>query len=251
MAAFRNRHKGETAVVVANGPSLKETPLEFLYNYPSFASNYISLFEGFIPTYLTVIDPEAIGRLDEDKQEVVDVQEDRMSLIEPLVPSVENFFVIHTAKKLFKSYKNVQPIYNTMAANWSYSPIRYLFTGGTATYTNLQLAFYFGFQRVIIVGLDHDYSDGHFDESYIKSQKVIGDENQKDSLNMMEASYGMAQRVYDIHERIIVNCSVYSRSKVFARARPPWRLTGEYDAEDPLFLRSLELISEEEALERI
>lgn len=231
-------------MIVANGPSLKETPLEFLHDYPTFSSNYISLFEGFIPTYLTVIDPEAMGTLDEDKREVVDLQEDRMSLIMPMVPLVETFFVIHTAKKIFKPYQNVQPIYNTMASNWSYSPIRFLFTGGTATYTNLQLAFYMGFQRVALVGLDHDYSWGHFDESYIKSHKVIGEENQKNSLAMMDASYYMARRVFEVHERPIANCSVYSKAKAFARARPPWRLTGEYDAEDPLFLYTLGLINE-------
>ena len=242
------------AVVVANGPSLKETPLEFLYDYPTFASNYISLLPGFVPTYLTIIDPEAIGRLDKDKMEVVDVQEDRMSLIMPLVPAVETFFIIHTAKKLFKPYQNVQPIYNTLAANWSYSPIRFLFTGGTSTYVNLQLAFYMGFQSVALVGLDHDYSQGHFDESYIKSRKVIGEENQKNSLNMMDASYRVANQVFEVHERPIVNCSVYSKAKAFVRTRPPWRLTGEYNAEDPVFLRSLgRIIKEEmeESLERI
>lgn len=227
--------------MVANGPSLKETPLEFLYDYPTFASNYVSLLDGFVPTYLTVIDPEAIGRLDEDVQEVVDVEEDRMSLILPLVPAVENFFVIHTAKKLFEPYQNVQPIYNVKAACWSYSPIRFLFTGGTATYTNLQLAFYMGFQRVVLVGLDHDYSGGHFDEKYIKSQKAVGEENQRNTLDIMEESYRLAHRVFDAHERPIINCSVYSREYTFMRVRPPWKLTGEYDAEDPLFLGSVGL----------
>ena len=225
--------------------------MEFLYDYPTFASNYVSLLEGFVPTYLTVIDPEAIGELDEDKKEVVNVQEDRMSLIMPLVPTVETFFVIHTAKKLFKPYRNVQPIYNTSAANWSYSPIRFLFTGGTTTYTNLQLAFYMGFQRVALVGLDHDYSRGHFDENYIQSQKVETEQRQKSTLEVMERSYRVANRVFEIHERPIVNCSIYSNAKSFMRTRPPWRLTGEYDAEDPLFLRALELISEEEALEHL
>ncbi len=203
-----------------------------------------------MPTYLTVIDPEAIGRLDEDKKEVVDVQEDRMSLILPLVPTVETFFVIHTAKKLFKSYQNVQPIYNTSAANWSYSPIRFLFTGGTSTYVNLLLAFYMGFQLVVLVGLDHDYSRGHFDKDYIRSRKVIGEENQKSALAVMESSYYRARAVFDTHERHLVNCSVYSRSKAFPRARPPWRLTGEYDAEDPFFLFTLGLRDEYKQMKR-
>ena len=57
---MRNRHKGDTALVIGNGPSLNDVPLEFLTRYKSFGTNRIYLLDGFTPTYYVAVDPVAI-----------------------------------------------------------------------------------------------------------------------------------------------------------------------------------------------
>lgn len=234
---FKHRHRNEEAIIVANGPGLARVPLDFLYSRPTFASNYISLLPDFIPTYLTVADAEAVvGNIPEEEKDYFEVdrepEPERMALIEPVVPMVENFFVLHTVKKYFAKYANVQPLYNVKAACFSHSPLRYLFTGGTCTYVNLQLAFYMGFSAVFIVGLDHDYSMArHFSNDYLHSQKVEDIERQMQTLKIMERSYWMARRAYEVIDRPLINVSAFSNCPCFLRARPPWLVTGEYDSE--------------------
>lgn len=242
---FKLRHRNEEAIIVANGPGLQNVPLDFLYSRPTFASNYISLLPDFIPTYLTVADAEAVvGDIPEEEKDYFEVdrepEPERMALIEPVVPMVETFFVLHTVKKHFSKYANVQPLFNVKAACFSHSPIRYLFTGGTCTYVNLQLALYMGFSAAYIVGLDHDYSMArHFSNDYLHSQKVEDLERQMQTLKVMERSYWMARRAFDVMERPLLNVSPFTNCPCFLRIRPPWLATGEYE---PDFL-NLEALS--------
>lgn len=48
-------------LVIGNGGSLAEMPLEFLKRYPSIGSNHIFLLEGFTPTFYTAIDPMGLA----------------------------------------------------------------------------------------------------------------------------------------------------------------------------------------------
>ena len=52
---MRDKHKGETCVVIANGPSLADVPNEFLEPYITFGVNKIWLKE-FSPTYYVTTD---------------------------------------------------------------------------------------------------------------------------------------------------------------------------------------------------
>ena len=47
---LQDKHKGETGLVIGNGPSLKEITNEELQRFPSFGTNKIFLKEGFTPT---------------------------------------------------------------------------------------------------------------------------------------------------------------------------------------------------------
>jgi hypothetical protein len=52
---FHNRHKGETALLVGNGPNLQKTPPEW-FDYPSFGLNTIFYYEGWKPIYYVAVD---------------------------------------------------------------------------------------------------------------------------------------------------------------------------------------------------
>ena len=51
---LKNSHEGETCIVIGNGISLKDVPLEFLKSHPSLGCNRIFMLEDFIPTYYSL-----------------------------------------------------------------------------------------------------------------------------------------------------------------------------------------------------
>ena len=49
---FHNKYKGEECILIANGPSLEKTPIDFWKSRPSFGCNRISFrLPEFCPTY--------------------------------------------------------------------------------------------------------------------------------------------------------------------------------------------------------
>jgi hypothetical protein len=52
---YFDKHSGETALLVGNGPNLYKTPPE-LFDYPSFGLNTIHKYEGWKPTYYVAVD---------------------------------------------------------------------------------------------------------------------------------------------------------------------------------------------------
>jgi len=55
MNKFYDCHKGETCLLVGNGPNLHKTPPEW-FNYPSFGLNTIFYYEGWKPDYFVAVD---------------------------------------------------------------------------------------------------------------------------------------------------------------------------------------------------
>ena len=52
---YHNKHAGETALLVGNGPNLGKTPPEW-FNYPSFGLNTIFYYKDWKPTYYVAVD---------------------------------------------------------------------------------------------------------------------------------------------------------------------------------------------------
>ena len=63
--AFRDIHKGETALLVGNGTNLSLTP-PFLFNYPAFGMNTIHKYEGWKPKYYTGVDNRLMREFGKD-----------------------------------------------------------------------------------------------------------------------------------------------------------------------------------------
>lgn len=110
---------------------------------------------------------------------------------------------------------------------FSYIPYQYVYEGYTVTFVSLQLAYYFGFTVVLLVGVDHEYKfDGkpneqklmseddpnHFDPEYFKGQLW----NNPD-LEQSEYSYGLAKKAYEEDGRRIINLTRDSKLDVFEK----------------------------------
>jgi hypothetical protein len=131
---FANIHKGETCVIIGNGPSLNSTPLkELAKKYVTFGSNKIYKLP-FTPHYYCVIDEEMLKtiRLPYDFQ------------------PVQKFI---RAEYLGDN----NPIYPIVVGGFSLDISNFVVMGGTVTFAMLQLAFYMGFETMLLVGVDHNY----------------------------------------------------------------------------------------------
>jgi hypothetical protein len=153
---FRNIYEGQDCLIVCNGPSLKDTNLGLFKNMPTFFVNSTFILQnslGITPDFYTVEDNHVI--------------DDNIQSIKSMNSGVKFFPDKYRAK--FGDEKDVYYLPTVWDCYWksklsheypefSEDIARGIYTGQTVTYLNLQLAYYMGFKRVFIVGLDFSYS---------------------------------------------------------------------------------------------
>ena len=218
---FYNCHEGETGLVVANGPSLADVPIEFLKSYVTLGCNRIThMTPEFVPNYYSCL---GLNQVNEAEKR------------ETIYPTVEhpdcwaafiNRLVIHLIP-----YDNVYSIlggafYNmTNTRVFSYDPLHITGLGATMTFVLLQIAFYMGMNPVLIVGLDHNYPKGtkkHFydDSEFPDFETAPGSVYEDDSEVWQKhatAMLSLAQEVYIEHDREIINLTGESQCTVFRK----------------------------------
>jgi len=147
--AFRDIHKGETALLVGNGTNLSLTP-PFLFNYPAFGMNTIHKYEGWKPKYYTGVDNRLMREFGKDIAE-------KYKDIYKFVPSGlkdwqgENFVIFnHLAKDLQDGWKP-----ETLQDGITYHNVMHV---------AMQLAYWMGFTTLLMIGVHHKPDDGqsHF-----------------------------------------------------------------------------------------
>ena len=151
---FKDMHKGETCITIANGPSLEEVPVEFLRKYPSFGVNRITQMaqtHDFMPTYYSCI---GYNQLDTPE---------KRATIHPALEHVNcgGAFINRLWMHKFP-YDNVWGIksiadYDKSADTlfFSLDPLHIIGIRGTMMLPVFQLAYYMGFTTCLVVGLDH------------------------------------------------------------------------------------------------
>ena len=205
---MRNRHKGKTALVIGNGPSLKDVSLEFLTRYHSFGTNRIYLLDGFEPDYYVAVNDLVIQQFNREIRKL----------------ESEKFIKAHYTLHLIK---DAHPLFSSEVPAFSRTPEQWIDEGYTVTYVCLQLAYYMGFDTVLLVGVDHKYEfDGmpneevrmegddpnHFTPKYFAGKRW----NNPDLL-AAERAYRMARIVFDNEGRKIVNLTPGSALDVFEK----------------------------------
>lgn len=100
----------------------------------------------------------------------------------------------------------------------------------TVTFFNMHLAYGLGYEKVLLVGCDHSYTQpatvieqeliyeesddlNHFDPRYFKSKKW-----QAADTDQMEAMYKLAKEAFDVAGKRIINCSVGGNLELFPRS---------------------------------
>jgi hypothetical protein len=201
-----DKHKGETGLIIGNGPSLNNVPLEFLQKYPSFGTNRIYLKEGFTPTYYCSVNPLVIQQFSEDIAR------------------------IPAPKFLPSSYcfdDTCLPLNSSGVVIFSQDASQWIHEGHTVTFVCMQIAYYMGFDTVLLVGVDHSFQyhgaqnqemvmDGadpnHFHPDYFKGKHW----NNPD-LMRSEHAYKLARAMYEAHQRRIINLTPNTKEQVFEK----------------------------------
>jgi hypothetical protein len=148
IARYHGLHTGERCFIVANGPSLTRTNLDLLSNEKTFGLNRIYLNfskSAFRPTYYAAFN-ELI--LEQFSAEI-----SSLNMPKFLNWNRRSCFDSRDPKVVFlKSNMVLHDFFQPDLTN----PF---VVGATVTFAAIQIAYYMGFQKVILVGLDHKYSE--------------------------------------------------------------------------------------------
>lgn len=218
LASCRNRHIGQRAFIIGNGPSLKHTDLSRLRGEFTFGLNRIYLMFpqlGFPTTYLVSINDLVIEQC----------------AAELLQVPVPRFF----AWRARRHFESLDPpadelptfLYTTYTGpRFAHDARGRLWEGATVTNVALQLAFHMGFRQVILIGVDHNFvsqgpanttvvSQGddpnHFSPAYFGK----GFRWQLPDLETSERGYRLARQAYERAGRQVLDATVGGKLQVF------------------------------------
>lgn len=219
LAALKDIHRGERAFVIANGPSLKYTDMGKLKNEFTFGMNRIYLMFsklGFSTTYLTIVNDLVIEQTASDLA--------NLSLPKFLSWRSRRFFPqdlrpANIPTFLYTTYQSPKFSTDVRGRVWE---------GATVTNVTLQLAFHMGFQQVILIGADHNYTTAgkpnstvisqgddpnHFSPSYFGK----GFRWQLPDLETSEVGYAMARDAYRKTGREILDATIGGKLTIFPK----------------------------------
>ena len=171
---LRGLHKGETIIVVGNGPSISGLDFNELSKYTTLGSNKIYLMSkrnGWKPTYYVVEDDLVIKQNYDEISSYDGVKKLFPSSMLGLTPRVINsvYFRFHT-----KKFKGSFP-------NFSSDVFRGLYWGSTVVYTQIQLAAYMGAKNIVLVGVDFNFDIPESQKGVSKEIVCEGEVNHFDS----------------------------------------------------------------------
>ncbi len=219
LAGFKDIHKGRRAFIIGNGPSLKQTDLTKLRTEFTFGMNRIYLLFpelGFHTTYFAATNDLVIGQF----------HEDILALPMPKFLAWRSHYyfpaqlpIAHLPTFLYTSYTGPRFSEDVRGRVWE---------GATVTNVALQIAFHMGFEQVILIGMDHNFTSkgeanktvtsqgddpNHFGPNYFGK----GVKWQLPDLETSEVGYIMAREAYRKAGREILDATVGGKLTVFPK----------------------------------
>jgi hypothetical protein len=211
-----NKYKGKPLLMVGNGPSLNETPLEKFREINSIGMNKINiLFDR------TTWRPDVIVCTNN------------------LVARQNKSFYLSSKIPILLSWKcrwfinskindNIKYFLSLPVRKFSKNLVHGVGSSGTVTYSALQLAYYLGCNPVIIVGVDHSFAvtgpsneiatmkvkdTSHFDPNYFQKGQKWGLPN----LEASEDGYRQAMVAFNDDDRQIYDATINGKLQIFPK----------------------------------
>jgi hypothetical protein len=219
LAALKDVHKGQRAFIIGNGPSLKQTDLTKLKNEFTFGMNRIYLLFpelGFHTTYFCSINDLVIEQFSDDI----------------LALPMPKFLAWRSHRHFSKNLQlaNIPTFLYTTYTGPRFTPdVRWrVWEGATVTNFALQLAFHMGFEKVILIGVDHNFTSkgdanktvvsqgddpNHFSPNYFAK----GFKWQLPDLDTSEIGYTFAREAYRKAGREVVDATVGGKLTIFPK----------------------------------
>jgi hypothetical protein len=212
---LRNTHHGSRCFIIGNGPSLRKTDLAKLRNEYTFGLNRIYLLfpeMGFPTTYHVTVNKLVINQFGNEV-----IQQ---------VPGKK--FISYDARHWITPDKNTIFIYSRNGPYFYKDISKGIWQGATVTYVAMQIAFYLGFQKVILIGVDHNFSTqgqphktvisdrndtDHFDPNYFGK----GVRWQLPDLDTSEMAYRLANMAFREENREIVDATIGGKLSIFPK----------------------------------
>jgi len=214
IVAMKNKHQGERCFIIGNGPSLRNTDLSLLKDEVTFGMNRIYLlFDrlGFVTTYYVSVNDLVIEQCTRDI----------VSLPCPKFISWHARHLIDFTDDMVFLYNHSQPMFYTDITKG-------IWEGATVTYVAMQIAYYMGFQKVILLGVDHSFTTQGKPHTVVVSQ---GDDPnhfgpqyfgkgfrwQLPDLECSELAYHIAKYQFESDGREIVDATIDGKLQVFRK----------------------------------
>ncbi len=216
LAAFRDRHRGQRCFILGNGPSLRRTDLSLLRDEVTFGLNRIYLLfdeMGFATTYYVSVNDLVIEQCAEDIARLA---------MPKFITWRGRRWLRHDPQVIFLDTDY------TGRETFSQDATGRIFEGFTVTYVALQLAYFMGFQEVVLIGVDHSFqtkgranevvrSSGadpnHFSPDYFGP----GFQWQLPDLEGSERAYRMAREAFEADGRRVVDATIEGKLQVFPK----------------------------------
>jgi len=212
---LKDKFKGERCFIIGNGPSLNKTDMKPLKNEYTIGTNRIYLNYdkmGFEPTFYCSVNPFVIEQFSSEIDAIKSIKFIRSESRKYLKNRWNSFFMDSFGAHDFNQ--------NLENLEWC--------EGWTVTYCAMQVAFYLGFETVILIGVDHNFPNtgdpnklvtaegsdqNHFHPDYFGK----GIKWQYPDLERSEKSYTVAKKVYEKAGRRILDATIGGKLAIFAK----------------------------------
>ena len=219
LVELKDIHKGKRAFVIGNGPSLKQTDVAKLRNEFTFGMNRIYLLFpelGFHTTYFCATNDLVIEQFHDD---ILALPMPRFLAWRSHRHFSAQLPITQLPTFVFTSYTGPRFSSDVRGRVWE---------GATVTNLALQLAFHMGFERVILIGVDHNFTSkgdanktivsqgddpNHFAPNYFGK----GYKWQLPDLDTSEIGYAFARDAYQKAGREVLDATVGGKLTVFPK----------------------------------
>jgi len=215
LGELKDKHRGQRAFVIGNGPSLKHTDLSKLRGEYTIGVNRIYLMFpelGFPVSYYVCVNNLVVEQCAEDIRTL----------------STPKFIAWH-ARRLIQPTPDMAFLHTTYTGpKFARDARGRLWEGATVTNISLQLAYHMGFETVILIGVDHSYATqgkpnttvvsggddpNHFHAGYFGK----GFRWQLPDLDTSERGYWMAKEAYESSGRKVLDATVGGKLTIFPK----------------------------------
>lgn len=216
LEAFRDLHRGRRCFILGNGPSLARTDLAPLRDEITFGMNRIYLnfpVMGYSTTYFVAVNTLVIEQC---AAEIASLPMPR--------------FLTWRGRGWFGRDSGILFLDTdyTGPETFSGDVTGRVFEGSTVSFVALQLAFFMGFEEVILVGVDHSFTTSGPPNATVVSQRDDPDHFspeyfgkgfrwQLPDLEASERAYRLARHAYETAGRRVLDATIGGKLTVFPK----------------------------------